>query len=167
MKTCFVIGHREFSPNEELKEYLEKLFEDLIKKHFVDTFYFGRKGYFDDYCYKIVTKKMKKYTHITRVYIADDYRDYDRFDRRCKLQEFYEDIEYFPLKYDYWYKRLYFRNIATIDNSDFVIFYTHIDPNSGSYKAFKYAKSKNFLFDKEITESPQVIVAERNLLTQK
>ena len=41
-----------------------------------------------------------------------------------------------------WYKSIYFRNCAMIDESDVVIFYAEERENSGAYKAYKYAKGK-------------------------
>jgi len=161
-KTCCVIGHREFSPSFEEKEKLESLFENLISNCLVETFYFGGHGEFDNFYYDNITEKKKKYPYITRVYVTEDYRDIRNVARRVRFYDFFEEVEYFPLKNDYWMKRLYFRNIEMIDNSDFVIFYTNANKSSGSYKAYKHAEKKKMKFDTKVSDTSKIILAFRD-----
>ena len=52
--------------------------------------------------------------------------------------EDYEQFIYLALSYDYWYTRIYYRNCAMIDRSDYVVFYAEERENSGAYKALRY-----------------------------
>ena len=53
-----------------------------------------------------------------------------------------DKIEYLIPTFNGWYRSIYFRNCAMIDNSDVIIFYAENRANSGAYKAYRYAKSK-------------------------
>ena len=52
------------------------------------------------------------------------------------------EVTYLVPSFDGWYKSIYFRNCAMIDESDLVIFYAQEREDSGAYKAYKYAKKK-------------------------
>ena len=56
-------------------------------------------------------------------------------------REDYDDVIYLPA-FSGWYKSIYFRNCAMIDESDVVIFYAEEREDSGAYKAYSYAKKK-------------------------
>ena len=56
--------------------------------------------------------------------------------------EDYDEIIYLTPAFDGWYKSIYFRNCAMIDQSDVVIFFAEEKAESGAYKAYKYAKRK-------------------------
>ena len=66
--------------------------------------------------------------------------------REFRYQD-YDDIVYLMPSFDGWYKSIYYRNCAMIDQSDYVIFFAQARQNSGAYKAYKYAKTKK---DKQI-----------------
>ena len=53
--------------------------------------------------------------------------------------EEYEEFVYFPLTFDYWYTRIYYRNCEMVNRSDYVLFYAEDRKESGAYKIFKYA----------------------------
>ena len=55
-KSCCFFGHRRIDENEELKNRLCGIVENLIVNEKVDTFFFGSKSQFDDLCHKTVTK---------------------------------------------------------------------------------------------------------------
>ena len=105
------------------------------------TFYFGGYGDFDDLCYKIVTKIKEVQSTIQRIYCVSQER-YLHKDVRYFKRENYDDVIYLIPSFDGWYKSIYFRNCAMIDNSDYVIFYAEEREDSGAYKAYKYAKKK-------------------------
>ena len=139
-KTCTFFGHREIEITKELENKLENILQDLIvNKNFV-YFYFGGFGMFDELCHQIVSKLKLKYTHIQRIYCLSDQR-YLRINKRpkCLKDEDYEEFIYLPLDFDYWYQRIYFRNIEMINQSDYIIFYVKNTQRSGAYKAFQYA----------------------------
>ena len=62
-KRCCFVGHRKIQETPELKERVFDEIEKLIEDG-VDTFYFGSKSAFDDYCYAVVSSLKEKYNHI-------------------------------------------------------------------------------------------------------
>lgn len=141
IKSCSFFGHSKIELSEELKIDLEKLIKRLVLEEKVRFFYFGGFGEFDDLCYEIVSKLKEKYNDIKRVFVLHDIR-HKRADKRPKWisEQRYEDIIYFELKFNYWYTKIYYRNCAIIENSDYVVFYVNNFLNSGAGKAFSYAK---------------------------
>ena len=141
-KNCSVFGHGEIEITEELKEKIYITIEKLIING-CEYFYFGGFGMFDDLCYKIVSELKLKYSHIKRIFCLSDPRHL-RINKRPKWlrEESYEDFVYLNLEFDWWYKRIYFRNCAMINKSDVVLFYVEKREKSGAYKAYKYAKQK-------------------------
>ena len=141
-KICSFFGHREVAITEEL--YAMTTAE--IRKA-VDfgcrVFYFGGYGVFDELCYEIVTniKKENPERELQRVYCVAQER-YLRKKSKYFNREDYEEIVYLTPAFEGWYKSIYYRNCAMIDNSDFVIFYAEKRENSGAYKAYSYAKKK-------------------------
>ena len=66
----------------------------------------------------------EKYSAIKRVYCLHD----ERYLRERKRPQYlrakaYEEFVYFPLSFDYWYQRIYYRNCEMIERSDYIIFY--------------------------------------------
>ena len=103
-------------------------------------FYFGGYGEFDALCYDIVSK-LKNEFDIVRIYCVSQER-YLRKKVRYFNSDDYDEIKYIKPSFEGWYKSIYFRNCAMIDESDFVIFYAEKRENSGAYKCYKYAKLK-------------------------
>ncbi|MBQ9792806.1 MAG: hypothetical protein IJW32_03605 [Clostridia bacterium] len=141
--TCSFFGHRDIEITQDLIIKLKLIIEDLIVNKEYTTFYFGGFGKFDDLCYKIVSELKIKKPFIKRVFCLSDPR-HTRASKRPKWlnKEEYEDYIYLNLEFDYWYQRIYFRNIEMINQSDFIIFYVNKTENSGAYKALQYAKKK-------------------------
>ena len=147
-KACSVFGHSKIKITKELEDKLIATFEDLIKQG-CEYFYFGGFGMFDDLCYKIVSKLKETHNHIKRIFCLFDPRHL-RINKRPKWlkSEEYEEIIYLDLDFDWWYKRIYYRNCAIIDRSDIVLFYIRQNKNSGAYKAYKYAaKNKKTIIE--------------------
>lgn len=67
-----------------------------------------------------------------------DLRKQSRFFDRAE----FEEVVYPSLSFEGWYKSLYFRNCAMIDESDYVIFYAEARADSGAYKAYRYAEKQ-------------------------
>lgn len=144
-KACFVIGNRNISITEIEKQNLLDHFINLIEKKNVIYFYFGGFGEFDDLCHEIITESQKTFPQIKRIYVFDDEKTYYRPYKWPKWlkNEDYEDFAFFTLSFDWWYQRIYFRNCAIIDHSDYVITYIRNTKNSGAYKAYEYARKKH------------------------
>lgn len=138
MNSCSFFGHKDVSVSQETKQILTLKIENLIKSKGCHIFYFGELGDFDDICYKIVSELKIIYPKIERVYVATDEKALRNHKNKC--QKSYERQIVFPLSFNWWYKIIYYRNIAIIDNSDYIIFYVTNTVNSGAYKALKYAK---------------------------
>ena len=141
-KICSVFGHREVEITEELSGKTEC--EILKAINFgCRNFYFGGFGDFDDLCYKIVTKikEEKSEFEIKRFYCVTQER-YLRKKSRYFKPENYDEIIFLVPSFEGWYKSIYFRNCAMIDESDFVLFYAEERENSGAFKAYKYAKKQ-------------------------
>ena len=142
IKHCSIFGHSTIQITKELEENLNKTFISLINEGCI-YFYFGGFGEFDDLCHKIISELKSTYPHIQRIFCLSDPR-HQRINKRpkwLKTQD-YEEFIYLDLNFDWWYKRIYFRNLAMIDRSDVVVFYVENRENSGAYKAYKYAKQK-------------------------
>ena len=141
-KICSFFGHRDIEITDELKATTTA---EILKS--VDLgcriFYFGGYGDFDELCYQIVSeiKEKNPFLNIQRIYCVAQER-YLYKNSRYFHRENYENVIYLPPSFDGWYKSIYFRNCAMIDNSDFVIFYAEQRENSGAYKAYQYAKKK-------------------------
>ena len=142
-KVCSVFGHRNIDLCDLSMEELKDDFENLILYENVNTFLFGGFGDFDKLCHELVSELKQKYNHIKRIYCLSDERHL--MATKCPkyiVKSDYEELIYLPLDYDFYYKRIYFRNCAMIDESDFVIFYIRHTEYSGAYKAYKYAVKK-------------------------
>ena len=139
-KICSFFGHRDIEKTEELYATTTAEIEKALNFG-CRVFYFGGYGLFDELCYEIVTKIKKRKPEIQRVYCVAQER-YLRKKTRHFNREDYEEIVYLTPAFEGWYKSIYFRNCAMIDNSDFIIFYAEKRKNSGAYKAYSYAKKK-------------------------
>ena len=142
IESCSVFGHSEIELTKELELKLFELFEHLIKQG-CKYFYFGGFGMFDDLCHKVVSKLKNTYPHIQRIFCLSDPR-HQKISKRpkCLKDEDFEEFLYLNLDFDWWYTRIYYRNLAIIDRSDIVVFYVEERENSGAYKAYKYAIKK-------------------------
>lgn len=144
-KTCSVFGHCEIEITESLKEKVYNNLKYLIQKG-CNTFYLGGFGMFDNLCYEIVTKLKETFPQVKRVFCLFDERHIMRSKRPKWLKEReYDDFVYFDLKFNWWYKRIYYRNCEIVDRSDIIIFYAEKRENSGAYKILEYANRKHKL----------------------
>lgn len=141
-KICSFFGHRDVTVTDELYTNTEAEIMRVLNEG-CRTFYFGGYGDFDDLCYRIVTKikNARADLSIERVYCVSQER-YLRKKVRYFNHDDYDDIICLTPSFEGWYKSIYFRNCAMIDQSTFVIFYAEARENSGAYKAYKYAARK-------------------------
>ena len=141
-KICSFFGHRTIIANDDL--YAATTTEILKAVDFgCRTFYFGGFGEFDALCYQIVTKMKHEHPDlgIERIFCVPQERDLHKKSRLYR-RESYDDVVYLCPSFDGWYKSIYFRNCAMIDQSDVVIVYAEERKDSGAYKAYQYAKKK-------------------------
>lgn len=141
-KICTFFGHREV----DVTDNLYTMAADEIMRAIESgcrVFYFGGYGDFDDLCYKIVTKISceNEELKIKRIYCVSQERYLYKKVRYFNRDD-YDDVIYLMPSFDGWYKSIYFRNCAMIDQSEFIIFYAETKEDSGAYKAYKYAKRK-------------------------
>ena len=141
-KICSFFGHRDIGETDKLKTVLST--EILRAIEFgCRIFYFGGYGDFDSFCYEIVTKikNENQNLNLKLIYCVSQekylYKKVRYFNR-----EDYDDVIFLMPEFDGWYKSIYFRNCAMIDQSEVIIFYAENRENSGAYKAYKYAKNK-------------------------
>lgn len=152
MKTCCVIGHRDFEKTIEIEQLVRKIIIDLIKNDEVTGFLFGSKSKFSDFCYDIITELIATYPKVKRIFIRAEYpvisKDYYNY-----LKNFYEDTCYYSDKLvnnKFSYVR---RNQFMIDKSNVCLFYFNKNyipktkTQSGTRLAYDYAikKSKSIL----------------------
>ncbi len=155
---CCFFGHRKIKETDELEKSIFNAVEDLIINKGVNTFYFGSKSAFDNFCYRIVTELKEIFTHIQRIYVRAEFPYIDT-SYRAYLLEQYEDT-YYPEKMIEAGKAAYVeRNFEMINNSKYCIIYydenyapprrknnhrdlTDYQPKSGTKIAFDYAIKK-------------------------
>ena len=141
-KICSFFGHRSIELTDALCAALRA--EILRAIDFgCRVFYFGGYGEFDALCHQIVTEIREKHPDygIRRIYCVPQERDLRRVSGYFGRED-YEEIVYLMPSFDGWYKSIYFRNCAMIDESDRIIFYVEKRQRSGAYKAYEYAKAK-------------------------
>ena len=138
---CTFFGHKEIEITESLKNRLYDKIESLIISGFGE-FYFGGLSDFDDLCYFTVSTLKEKYPWIRRIFCLYDPRHEREAKRPSWLKERnFEHVEYLSLSFDWWYQRIYFRNVEMINLCDYVIFFVRedADKRSGAKKALDYA----------------------------
>ena len=141
-KICAFFGHRQIDATDEL---CKSLALEILKAIELGCriFYFGGYGEFDTLCYETVTKIKDEHPELNlkRVYCVPEERYLRKKSRYFNPQD-YDEVIYLQKSFDGWYKSIYFRNCAMIDNSDYLIFYAEQRQTSGAYKAYKYARLK-------------------------
>jgi uncharacterized phage-like protein YoqJ len=146
-KICSFFGHRKIEEKEKIREKVSALVEKLLLDGFT-VFLFGGFGEFDELCHEAVSGLKGKYSMLKRVYcLSDEKHLIERKRPKYLTVEDYEEFIYLPPSFDYWYKRIYYRNCEMIEKSDFIVFYAENRENSGAYKAFRYAvkQKKNYI----------------------
>lgn len=147
-KTCCFIGHRDFTSPVGLRSALKARIKKWITQENVDTFLFGSKSDFDDFCLDLVSEIKQDYPHIKRVYVRSLYPEVDGFYLSYLLTLY--DETYMPKRLENAGRASYVeRNQEMIDRSDFIVFY--YDENhtptpvrqSGTKRAYAYAVRKN------------------------
>ena len=138
---CSCFGHSEIEITEQLRSDVKTKIEDMVVNENYRIFYFGGFGLFDDLCHQVVSELKQKYPDIKRVYCLSDPR-HQRISKRPRWlkDEDYEEFVYLDLEFDWWYQRIYFRNVEMVNQSDYVLFYVCNRNNSGAYKIYQYAK---------------------------
>ena len=142
---CSFFGHRDVDVTETLYDAVYKEVVRLLKKG-VRIFYFGGLSDFDALCNQIVQKIAAQNAQfcLKRVFVVAQERHLRKPPRWLKKED-YDEVIFLPLSFGGWYKSLYFRNCAMIDNSSSVVFFAQECEGSGAYKALEYAKKKKGL----------------------
>lgn len=146
-RTACFFGHRYIEKTNELKNTLYCVIENLIIEKNVNTFLFGSKSKFNNFCHEIVTElKQEKYPDIKRIFVRAEYpyinEDYKRY-----LLQFYED-SYYPETLLGANRAVYVkRNYLMIDSCQYCIVYynSELAPTtrkSGTKIALDYALKK-------------------------
>ena len=136
-KICCFFGHRKIEDRERIRRQVAELVEKRIKEGFT-LFLFGE---FDELCHEVVSHLKQSYPQIRRVYCVTEERHLRQSKRPKHLTEKdYEEFSYLQPSFEYWYKRIYYRNCAMIEKSNFVLFYAEERKDSGAYKALLFAK---------------------------
>ena len=141
-KICSFFGHRDVDITDRLYAITTAEIMKAVELG-CRAFYFGGYGDFDSLCHEIVTKTSneKPELKIRRIYCVSQERYLHKSVRYFKRED-YDEIIYLMPSFEGWYKSIYFRNCAMIDQSDLIIFYAENKEESGAYKAYKYAKRK-------------------------
>ena len=142
--TCSFFGHREIERTQALYDELALAIKNAIELG-CRTFYFGGYGEFDELCYELTTKikEERPSLGLKRIFCVAR-AEHLRKKNRYFCPEDYEDAVYLQPAFEGWYKSIYYRNLAMIDESWVVIFYAEKRKDSGAYKAYEYAvKSKD------------------------
>lgn len=159
-QTCCFFGHRKIKNADELGLRVKSIVEDLIINKKIDTFLFGSKSEFDSLCRSVVAEFRKKYPHIKRIYVRAEYPEIND-SYKAYLLENCEDT-YYPERIENAGRAVYVeRNCEMIDNSAWCVVYYNknympprrrtgknnviptYQPNSGTKRAYDYAKRKN------------------------
>ena len=64
IKRCCFAGHSDITYNEEIREKIKTIAEDLILNHNVKEFWVGHYGRFDGCCSSVIRELQKTYTDI-------------------------------------------------------------------------------------------------------
>lgn len=143
IKKCVFFGHRKISNKKEVEYKLRLIIKELIKEKNFKIFYFGGLGEFDLLCYNVVTEFKEDFPQIKRIFCVceEKHLQYSKRPKWLKEQE-YEEFVYLPLRFDYWYTRIYYRNCEMINLSDFAVFCVDLENDGGANKMLKYAKKQ-------------------------
>ena len=138
-KICTFFGHRKIDTTEKLRNTVKHEILNAINCG-CRVFYFGGYGEFDALCFNTVTDIKKEYPHFVLKLIYCVPRENQLRKRtRYFTPESFDDVVYLQPRFEGWYKSIYFRNCAMVDESSYIIFYTEERNDSGAYKTYKYA----------------------------
>lgn len=170
-KSCVFLGHRTVDCNDDLRQKVKDVVENLIVHKGVTKFLFGSRSDFVTFCLDIVTELKANYPHIERIVYtckhescileserAEWEKIYSRQNINTKVQVVDKEIYYTTRAISN--KASYIqRNFAMIDASQYCVFYYNKDyqpparklskhkplyyqSNSGTHLAYNYALMK-------------------------
>lgn len=169
--SCCFIGHRKINVDDNFRNKLVDIIEDLIINYDVKRFLFGSKSEFNSLCYDIVNDLKNKYPFIKRIFYSSRSEGCILEEDKEKWIEIYKsklsDEKLFVFDGEVEFKNKYSsgranyleRNMAMIDDSKYCIFYYdneyepslrkysrcsigYYQPSSGTKKAYLYALRK-------------------------
>ena len=135
---CSCFGHRKIDGDAQLRVLVTEELQRAIDFG-CRIFYCGAFGDFDKLCYEVICEMQQRYPQyqIKKVYCAPLESELRKPKRLPKEQ--YDDYVYLTPKLFGWYRSIFFRNVAMIDASSYVIFYAEDREGSGANKAYQYA----------------------------
>ncbi len=139
-EVCAFFGHRDFNKL-EYKDYLQEIFEYLIKEKGIIVFLSGGMGNFDLICEGIVRELKIKYPFIKLKLVAPylDYPFLKIFKDRIPL---YDEIVIPNVGAENYSDAIPKRNEYIVENARFIISGVYKE-EGGAYNAVVYAKEKN------------------------
>lgn len=158
---CSFFGHRKIELTDNLKQKVKDCVNHLIINYNVQTFLFGSRSNFNDFCHSIVTELKQKYPNVKRIFytcksegcvLESEKQERENIYSKLLKQEihllgFEEEFEH-ETKYVAGKASYIERNQAMINDSNFCVFYynkNYVPPtktNSSTKKAYEYATKK-------------------------
>lgn len=140
---CSAFGHREVY--EDLENEIDRVINELIEKHNVNTFFTGGMGAFDNLFSSAVRRAQNTYSDI-KLILVKPYFSAEINRHKSYYQNHYTSIIVPEELIDVHYKSaITKRNKWMIDNSDYCFCYVCRD-FGGAYTAMKYAEKKDKLY---------------------
>lgn len=141
LRTLTLFGHRELKTSDKFKQDLKYFYSKHIQKNNIEYVLFGGHGDFDYISHQVISElKKERFPNLKRIYSLEDEKFLNPYKRPKYLKsEDYEEFVFYPRDFNYWYQRLYYRNIEMIKASDYVVFYVE-HKSGGAYKALQFAK---------------------------
>lgn len=134
IKKCCFFGHREIVFNEDFDRTMTDLLIEKIKDNYL-IFYLCMDNALDERCFEILRKLKQTFKEIRLIICFADMNSMRR--KYPYWEKSFDGYKIPELQFGYWYTRLYYRNVAIIDESDFCFFY--VERSGGAYKALKHA----------------------------
>lgn len=135
---CFA-GHRNKYYCQGIEEKLKKIIIDLINKGY-DTFYDGRKGYFDNLCSSIVYSLKKEFPHIKLIEVLTNYK-YKK--DNSFVSNYYDGSEYPMLEEVFYLNKITKRNEWMVEHCNILVCHIEKTEDSGAFRMVKHAKKIN------------------------
>ena len=131
------LGHRDFIPDNECKERMISIFDELVRDNAVE-FYLGGYGRFDDFAYSCCEIYAKAHPKASLVFVTPYITEEYQRNHLAEIEEkyhsiIYPEIEMVPKRFAITY-----RNRYMVDKADLVICYVKREWG-GAFQAIKYA----------------------------
>lgn len=140
---CSAFGHREVYEN--IEDEIDKIINELIENHNINTFFTGGMGAFDG-IFSSAVRRAQKHNPDIKLILVKPYFSAELNRHKSNYQARYSSVIVPDVLIDVHYKSaITKRNKWMIDNSDYCICYVSRD-FGGAYTAMKYAEKKGKLY---------------------